>query len=370
MNIRIKNMPLSKALDMYLDKISFFKKGYKQEQYRINTIKKYRISNILTNGISTVDVAEYRDQRLKTIQSNGKTISSNTVRLELSLLSHLFNIGIVEWGIARTNPVLLVRKPKVSDGRNRRLQPAEYKKLIKVASDYSDGECVAIINLALETAMRQGEILSLRWEYIDLRNGVAHLPVTKNGESRDVPLSSKARMVFSELKKNDETVFSYTSNGFKSAWRKILIKSEIKDLHFHDLRHESISRFVELGTLNLMEISAISGHKSLNMLKRYTHLSAKNLTKKIDKKESKKHSQYIGDLFKIYPAAIELNERGMKLTFVDFEELFSYGEKLDDLLETAQHLLLRELCILLNNGGYIPQPSTIRDEYVMINPIA
>lgn len=369
MKIRVKNMPLGKALDMYLDKVSHLKKGYKQEQYRVNTIKKYKICTLLTNEITTIDIAEYRDERLKTIKSNGKKISSNTVRLELALLSHLFNIGIVEWGIARINPVLLVRKPKVSEGRNRRIKAGEYRKLIKIASGYADGKCGAIINLAIETAMRQGEILSLRWENINLYDGVAHLPVTKNGTSRDVPLSKKARDIISSIKKNDESVFSYTSNGFKSAWRKIIIESGIEDLHFHDLRHESISRLVELGSLNIMEISAISGHKSLNMLKRYTHLNAKDLTKKLDRRGGKGKGKNFTNIFQPYPAIIESKANGVRLSFVDFEFLSITGRTLDVLLDKAASILLRELCVLLKDGSIIPQPSRGQGDYMMINPI-
>ena len=131
--------------------------------------------------------------------------------------------------------------------------------------------------------MRQGELLKLEWEHINLRNRIAHLPETKNGSKRDVPLSIKARDALIRLGvKSKGRVFSYTSNGFKSAWRIMMIRLGIQDLHFHDLRHEACSRLFELGTLDVMEIAAISGHKSLAMLKRYTHLKASRLVKKLE----------------------------------------------------------------------------------------
>ncbi|WP_140429489.1 site-specific integrase, partial [Salmonella enterica] len=137
--------------------------------------------------------------------------------------------------------------------------------------------------LVLETAMRQGEILSLRWEHIDLRHGVAHLPETKNGHSRDVPLSRMARNCLQMLPMSlNGSVFRYTSSGLRSAWRTALQVLHIDNLHFHDLRHEAISRFFELGNLNVMEVAAISGHRSKNMLKRYTHLRAWQLVSKLD----------------------------------------------------------------------------------------
>ncbi|WP_434081903.1 site-specific integrase [Escherichia coli] len=127
-----------------------------------------------------------------------------------------------------------------------------------------------IFHLALETAMRQGEILALRWEHIDLRHGVAHLPETKNGHSRDVPLSRRARNFLQMMPVNlHGNVFDYTASGFKNAWR-IEPHNDFasRTCIFHDLRHEAISRFFELGSLNVMEIAAISGHRSMNMLKR------------------------------------------------------------------------------------------------------
>ncbi|SPX19283.1 shufflon-specific DNA recombinase [Escherichia coli] len=131
--------------------------------------------------------------------------------------------------------------------------------------------------------MRQGEILALRWEHIDLRHGVAHLPETKNGHSRDVPLSRRARNFLQMMPVNlHGNVFDYTASGFKNAWRIATQRLRIEDLHFHDLRHEAISRFFELGSLNVMEIAAISGHRSMNMLKRYTHLRAWQLVSKLD----------------------------------------------------------------------------------------
>lgn len=176
----------------------------------------------------------------------------------------------------------MVRKPKVSSGRNRRLTSLEERRLSRYFQE-NNQSLYTIFHLAIETAMRQGEILSLRWEHIDMQHGVAHLPLTKNGSSRDVPLSRKAR----NLLQNrgvllSGAVFDYTSSGFKSAWRVALGRLNIVDLHFHDLRHEAISRLFELGSLNVMEVSAISGHRSLNMLKRYTHLRAYQLVSKLD----------------------------------------------------------------------------------------
>ena len=157
--------------------------------------------------------------------------------------------------------------------------------------------------------MRQGEILALRWEHIDLRHGVAHLPETKNGHSRDVPLSRRARNFLQMMPVNlHGNVFDYTASGFKNAWRIATQRLRIEDLHFHDLRHEAISRFFELGCLNVMEIAAISGHRSMNMLKRYTHLRAWQLVSKLDAR--RRQTQKVAAWFVPYPAHITIRCNG------------------------------------------------------------
>ncbi|EGO8553047.1 site-specific integrase, partial [Escherichia coli] len=214
---RIRKMSLSRALDKYLKTVSVHKKGHQQEFYRSNVIKRYPIALRNMDEITTVDIATYRDVRLAEINPRtGKPITGNTVRLELALLSSLFNIARVEWGTCRTNPVELVRKPKVSSGRDRRLTSSEERRLSRYFRE-KNLMLYVIFHLALETAMRQGEILALRWEHIDLRHGVAHLPETKNGHSRDVPLSRRARNFLQMMPVNlHGNVFDYTASGFKN----------------------------------------------------------------------------------------------------------------------------------------------------------
>lgn len=177
--IKIRKMTISRALDKYLKTVSIHKKGHLQEFYRVNVIKRHPIAERYMDDITTVDIANYRDQRLAQINPRtGRQITGNTVRLELALLSSLFNIARVEWGTCRMNPVELVRKPKISSGRDRRLTSGEERRLSRYFKEKNQALYV-IFHLALETAMRQGEILSLRWEHVDLQHGVAHLPTTK-----------------------------------------------------------------------------------------------------------------------------------------------------------------------------------------------
>lgn len=359
-------MLMADALDLYRAKVSILKKGFAQETYRIEQLKRSFLAAKNMRDVTSVDIATYRDARLA--QQNAKTgqpLSPATVRLELALLSNLFDIARIEWGTCDENPVLKVRKPKPSPGRERRLMPREERLLMRYAESYANRDLAAIIRLALETAMRQGEILGLQWERVNLRSRIIHLAETKNGSKRDVPLSVKARNVLMQLEpKANGPVFGYTSNGLKSTWRFMLKKIGIEDLHFHDLRHEAISRLFELGTLDVMEIASISGHKSLSMLKRYTHLRATKLVRKL---EGTRHRgrQALLDLLVPYPAACEaMPDETYRVLIPDFGDLQVVSECPDRALQDAQALLLKRILTLLMQGQPIPQP----DEYLTALP--
>jgi integrase len=140
-----------------------------------------------------------------------------------------------------------------------------------------------LIVLAIETAMRRGELVDLLWHNVDLDKRVAHLPTTKNGESRDVPLSQRATATLKALsvdRGDRKRVFPLSGNGVRLAWEHLRVRAGCPDLHFHDLRHEAVSRLFERG-LNLVEVAAISGHKELKMLQRYTHLRAADLVSRL-----------------------------------------------------------------------------------------
>lgn len=368
--IKIRKMTLNRALDKYLKTVSVHKKGHLQEVYRVNVIKRHPVADRYMDEITTVDIASYRDQRLAQINPRtGRQITGNTVRLELALLSSLFNIARVEWGTCRMNPVELVRKPKISSGRDRRLTSGEERRLSRYFRDKNQ-QLYVIFHLALETAMRQGEILTLRWEHLDLQHGVAHLPETKNGSPRDVPLSRKARSYLQMLPQQlNGNVFTYTSSGFKSAWRTALLDLKIENLHFHDLRHEAISRFFELGTLNVIEVAAISGHRSLNMLKRYTHLRAYQLVSKLDAR--RKQTSKISPYFVPYPATVGNRNGLFVVTLHDFD-LETRAETREQAISHASVLLLRTLAQAAQRGERVPTPGELPaniDERVMICPL-
>lgn len=355
-------LTLRDALTMYRDRVSVYKKGHSQEKYRIDLYCRYPIADKPIRSITSVDIASFRDQRLSEINpKTGNRLAAATVRLDLALLSDMFRIGKIEWGICDDNPVANVRKPKLSQGRDRRITAREERMILRYCSKQGTKAMMAIFQLALETAMRQGEILALRWEHVNLQSRIAHLPETKNGSKCDVPLTMAARdLLTAQGVKSSGRVFAYTTAGLKSSWRSMIKNLGIIDLHFHDLRHEAISRLVERGVFDLMEVAAISGHKSLAMLKRYTHLRAQRLVRKLDAGTNKGKAAVLSYLVP-YPAYLVEMETGVRVTFPDFEQFHVTGPTVDSTILIAQDALLRRILTMMRNGMTIPAPDNYLD---------
>ena len=160
--------------------------------------------------------------------------------------------------------------------------PGEFENLRHAAGKTSNPYIWPVVVFAIETAMRRGEILGLRWQDISLENRVARLQKTKNGTSREVPLSTKAVDVLKDQRSRQDTStpFPINANAFRLAWERLRKRADLCDLRFHDLHHEAISRFFEMG-LSVPEVAVISGHKDARMLFRYTHLRAENIIVKL-----------------------------------------------------------------------------------------
>ena len=262
-------------LDRYEQSVSKQKKSYDVEKYRIQTIRKSELAKKTIRTVSASDVAVFRDERLKLVQPA-------SVQRELVVLSHVFTMAIREWGYELpNNPVSMIRKPPPSKPRIRRLESGEEQRLFYVLSRNSNIWVMPVVILAIETAMRRSELLSMKWRHVELDKRVVHLTDTKNGDARDVPLSDKAVTTLTTLQKDGSgDVFPIHFEALKTAWRRTCDKAGITNLHFHDLRHEATSRFFEKG-LNVMEVATITGHKDLRMLQRYTHLRAEDLARKL-----------------------------------------------------------------------------------------
>lgn len=259
----------------YLEEVTPRKRSAHVERVRLKALMRHPIAYRSLALLSNADLASFRDERLKTVKPG-------TVIKDLNLISHAVDTAAKDWSIPiRANPCKLVRRPPVPKGRIRRLEGDEEARLLLAADRGRSPYMRPLIVLAIETGMRRGELLSLRWEHIDFTRRVAHLPMTKNGESRDVPLSTRAIETLRGLLSNhSDTVFTTTPIAVRLAWEHLVARAGIQNLHFHDLRHEAVSRLFEKG-LNVIEVGAISGHKELRMLQRYTHLRAEELVARL-----------------------------------------------------------------------------------------
>lgn len=276
---------LAEVLDRYALEVLPYKKGGTRELSRIKTIVKHLGKYNLASGLTPSLLSQYRDTRLK-------EVANQTVKHELGLISRVVNHCIIDWGInlPHGNPVNKVRKPKLPQGRDRRLLPGEEELLI---SNVASKDLKPIILFALETAMRRSEIANIQWEHIDLKTRSLVIPETKTDTPRTIPLTKKAIEVLHSciprnngcvvtLRNLSGNVFNLRPDSITQAFDKACKRANIENLRFHDLRHEATTRLFEKG-LNPMEVSAITGHKSLQMLKRYTHLRAEDLVHKLDK---------------------------------------------------------------------------------------
>ncbi len=292
-----ERLTLRDALIRYRAEVTPTKRpSTQQRERRCAAVLEKRLGDYALAAITQDVVAAYRDERLK-------EVSATSVRLELSLLGHLYNIAIKEWRIGLPiNPVQMIRRPVPHPGRNRRLlrhpdqEQDEEARLLKACDEYSNPMLGWIVRLALETGMRAGEITSLRRHQVDLEHRVVRLNTTKSGSARTVPLTRAAVQVLEAalnhpLQPPETDLIFWGEPGrdgkrrpyeFRMAWKKIIRMTGIQNLRFHDLRHEAVSRLVEAG-LSDQEVSAISGHKSMQMLKRYTHLRAEDLVEKLDR---------------------------------------------------------------------------------------
>ncbi len=263
----------AKLLEGYASEVSPSHKGADAEIYRLKSIARSWLGRIDVRYLNKHQFNQYRDDRLK-------NVSGGSVCAELALMKRVLETAKRRWGVGIPyNPILEVEFPRGFNPRNRRLRNGELECLLTAASSQRNIYIAPIIEFAIETGMRRSEILNLRWVDVDLDSGFASLFDTKNGEDRRVPLTKAARDVLLRLPKQDERVFPISANCVRLAWERCRKKAGISDLRFHDLRHEAVSRFFEMG-MSVPEVALISGHKDVRQLFRYTHLNPINLFKK------------------------------------------------------------------------------------------
>ena len=265
---------LGALLVQYGNVISIKKRGHEAEIFRLTKMRRHKVAAVPLGKLTAFHIAQYRDDRLQ-------HVSTTTVKKELQLISHALDIGRREWGLNLKNVAADVSKPVEPKGRDRRLEVGEEQSLFNAANHSQNIWLAPLVDVAIETAMRRGELLSIEWSDVNLDRRTIHLENTKNGSPRTVPLSTRALEILNTMPRDiSGRVFPIHKQALRGLWLRACKRANIENLHFHDLRHEATSRFFEKG-LNVMEVAAITGHKDLRMLQRYTHLRAEDLAKKL-----------------------------------------------------------------------------------------
>lgn len=281
-----KTHTVGDVLDQYQRDVSPGKRGARWEKLRLDLI-----------GRKLIDGRPFREIRLAELRSHhiaawrdarGREVAGSSVSREMSLLSHALEVARKEWGWLVGDPMKDVRRPPDNPPRQRLVSPGEIDR-ISVALGYQDGLAVALPSqrvavaflFAVETAMRSGEILGLTSDTVDFDRRVAHLPLTKNGSARDVPLSTRAVELLQQLPvvEAGQPLFGLSAASRDALFRKAKEKAGIAGLTFHDTRHEAITRLAK--KLQPLDLARMTGHTNLQELMTYYNETAENIAQRL-----------------------------------------------------------------------------------------
>jgi integrase len=254
------------------------KRGAESETLTLNAFLRHPLARVALSDVTSGMVSAYCAERLRHVKPG-------TLNRELDILRHAFATARRSWDMLLGNNAFAdVTRPKDAAPRERRLHREERGRLQAACVRCRNPYIRYLVELAVETAMRRGELLNARWTDVSFETRTMRIPVTKNGHARTIPLSSGALATLRTLSdgraSGDERILPMTKDAAKMAWKRLVKRAGLKDLRFHDLRHEAISRFFERG-LSVPEVALISGHRDPRMLFRYTHPRAEDIAAKL-----------------------------------------------------------------------------------------
>lgn len=277
-----KRHTLADLVDRYIrDVLPQKSDSMERDQYTQLGWWKEKIGEKLLSDVTPALIAEHRDLLLKEKGFRGKKRAPSSVNRYLAALSHAYTIAIKEWGWVDDSPVRKVTKPKEPRGRVRFLDDDERSRLLKACQKSENPFLYAIVVLALSTGARKMEILNLTWGDIDVNRKIAIIQESKNDERRALPLVAHALEEIKEIarvRRRIDTILVFPDSTGKKpvdlrvAWEEALKEGKIKNFRFHDLRHSAAS-YLAMNGASLSEIAEVLGHKTLQMVKRYSHLS-------------------------------------------------------------------------------------------------
>ena len=283
---KLPDKTLRDALRRYASELDDDRGGARWERIRLAAFERDPLALRRLAALGPDDFAAWRDARLRTqAQRRQTTVAPATVAREMNLLRSVLETARKEWRWLRTNPMADVSWPKSPKGRARRITPEEEADLtaaLGVATLRADTATQRVglaFLLALETAMRSGEILALTWPNIHLAEQYVHLPRTKNGDARDVPLSKRAVEILRAMPLGFGPVFQLDAAARDALWRKARAKTPHRDVHFHDSRAEAIWRLSK--KLDVLELARVIGHRDVNSLLIYYRESASAIARKL-----------------------------------------------------------------------------------------
>ena len=272
---------LEEAFKRYSDEVTPGKRGGRWDRVRIaRFIREDRIAKRRILGLSQNDMAEWRDARLKLVKPA-------TVAREMNLISAVLEVARLEWRWLKESPMRDVKQPPKPKGRARRISPEEVEALARAFDVWdtlkteTQRHRVGLAFLfALETAMRSGEICELRWTDVHLDERYVTVRTSKNGDSRDVPLTARAVQILRALPLGFGPVFGLSAPKRDGLFRKVRDGvPTIADLHFHDARAEAVWRLSK--KLDILELARVIGHRNLSSLLIYYRATAAELAKKL-----------------------------------------------------------------------------------------
>jgi integrase len=275
-----KKIPFEEFSQQYLDFSKANKAWSTQQRDRFSVAQLISIfASKYLFEITPRMIEKYKAERLK-------KVAPATVNRELACLKHMFTKAI-EWGYVKANPIKTVKLLKEPPGRLRYLNPDEAKALLDSCRDYLR----SVVVTALNTGMRKGEILTLKWKDVDLRNRKVTVRKSKNNEIRVIPINQTLYEELSRLSGQSDSEYVF-SNGdgqkfgdIKKGFAMALKRAEIEDFHFHDLRHTFGSHLVMQG-IDLRTVQQLMGHKDIKMTMRYAHLSPEYVQEAIGRLDS------------------------------------------------------------------------------------
>ncbi len=292
--IEAKKHTFADMVDLYIKQVLPHKPKMEKQQKSQLLWWKAQLGHSLLSDINSARIGECRDLLLSENTNRGSKRSPATVNRYLAVLSHCYTVATNEWEWVEQNPVARIKKPVEPRGRVRFLSDEERVKLLDACKENSDPYIYPVVVLAMSTGMRQGEIFRLRWQDIDFKRGQLVVHESKNNERRVIPVVSHAHDVLKAYGKvrhlDCDFVFPEAAErgqpAIRVAWEAVVKKAKLKDFKFHDLRHTAASYFAMNGA-TIAEIAEVLGHKTLEMVKRYSHLSDAHTSSVVERMNTK-----------------------------------------------------------------------------------